>query len=532
MGDKPKRYRLKLSRLDFVSLVDDPAQPNAKTLLIKGRGAAVEGETHAKFVKASDELGLAFFWAFTSTNPDGSDHYDLHGDTIEQDFVKAAMEFMLDGGGAVDEMHDGKSSDARVAFAMPMTPEIAKAFSIDAKQSGLMVALKVTDDQLAKLKSGEYTGVSIAGLGEREPVTARKSSDKRYFTDEILGHQHEVCVYDDGFPWMTDATVEGGTAPHRHTVTRDTEGKLAVLADSGHTHTLTEMPKVIVAPADAVVVTEEKRGSAPTVVNVTFDPRTLLDAASSTTTTAIRNAIASKSTRLNLTRKVAPMTLEEALAEIEDLKAKLEAAKGDTSDAEKRASLTDAQRAHLKGLDKADAATFLAKSTSERDAAIAKALESDPVEVEFNGQSYRKSAGSAVVELAKAAKAQAEMLAKQADEIEKSDIRKAAADLFGGMPGDNDTHDYITRVLRKDAAMYEKAAATIRGMKSTSSIGKKAPGAGGEAVAEGNEAELASLVAKHVAEHKTDERTARLAVVKSGRGRELYNAIEIAKKSR
>lgn len=153
------RYRLKLKRLDFISPVDSPAQETAKVVLIKR-----EAEGTARVVKVADELGLVFCWAFTS-KANGESYYDLHGDTIDEDFVAAAAAFM-EQGGPTDEMHDGEP-DGRVVFAMPMTPEIAKAFGVETDTTGLMVALKPSPDVLAKFKSGEYAAVSIAGIGER-----------------------------------------------------------------------------------------------------------------------------------------------------------------------------------------------------------------------------------------------------------------------------------------------------------------------------------------------------------------------------
>lgn len=237
-----------------------------------------------------------------------------------------------------------------------------------------------------------------------------------------------------------------------------------------------------------------------------------------------------------LTRKVSTMTLDEALAEIKDLKAKLaelDKSKEDLEEikdeAEKRATMTDAQRAHYKTLDKADAKAFLAKSASERDADVTKRLAGDPVEVEFNGVEYRKSSGPAVIELAKAAKAQAEQLAKRDNEIKKARIRKAASEILKNAPGTDATHDFIVEQLEGNA----DAMATLKGLVATSSIGKSAAGAGGEAIVDtGPQAEFDALVAKHVEIHKCDAGTARLAVTKTERGRALYGEIELLKKRR
>lgn len=159
------RYKLKLAKLDFVSPVDTPAQESARVLLFK---SADSFEAFAQVAKVSDDLGLVFCWAFTSTNPDGTAYHDLQGDAIDTDFLKAAAEFM-ENGGATDELHDGVQT-GRVVFAMPMTPEIAKAYGVETKTVGLMVALKPPPDVLAKFKDGTYTGVSIAGTGSRELI--------------------------------------------------------------------------------------------------------------------------------------------------------------------------------------------------------------------------------------------------------------------------------------------------------------------------------------------------------------------------
>ncbi len=210
----PPRYRLKLNRLDFISAVDQPAQETAKVLLIKRRD--VKG--FARVAKVDDELGLVFLWAFTSTNADGSDYYDLQGDSVT-DFVKAAADFM-EGARAVDTMHDGKQSGS-VVFAMPMTPEIAKAFGVDTKQSGLMVAIKPSPDDLAKFKSGEFTGVSIAGLGTREPLEKRRVRKESVLTSETDGHQHSLDLDAPSDSWCDSYSTsyqnaEGEQGGHSH----------------------------------------------------------------------------------------------------------------------------------------------------------------------------------------------------------------------------------------------------------------------------------------------------------------------------
>ncbi|MCX5748252.1 MAG: hypothetical protein NT062_37850 [Proteobacteria bacterium] len=171
MSKLTPKFKLRITSIKFCSVVDFPAQPNATTLLIKRAPTGDEITATARLAKVSDELGLCFFWAFMSTNPDGTPHADLQGDVVDPDFMKAAMDFMTDGGGAVDEMHDENPEAGKVIFCMPMDADIAAAFGLgDVKTSGLMVALKPSPSVLAKLKSGELGGVSISGSGIREPL--------------------------------------------------------------------------------------------------------------------------------------------------------------------------------------------------------------------------------------------------------------------------------------------------------------------------------------------------------------------------
>jgi len=175
----PRRFKLKLSKLDFVSLVDQPAQETASIRLIKRAVDAreadeIQAQATARVVKIGDgDNPLVHCWAFTCTDETGQPYHDLQGDAIGADFIKAAETFMHSGA-AVDEMHDGQQT-SRVAFAYPMDSDVAramfgKAVGDGVKTSGLMVAIRPSPEALGKLRSGAYTGVSIAGLGTREPV--------------------------------------------------------------------------------------------------------------------------------------------------------------------------------------------------------------------------------------------------------------------------------------------------------------------------------------------------------------------------
>lgn len=474
MGDKPSRYRLKLKRLDFISAVDAGAQgPIANVALIK-RADPGGFEATFRVAKTDESLGLVFGWAMAGTLDGGkTPHVDLQDDAIDvnsDEFLKACAEFM-EGGAAADVMHDGEQ-DGRVVFAFPLIPEINKALGIETETHGLAIAMKPSTETFKRFQSGELAAFSIGGVGERTPLdkgAARKSADKRYLTDEVAGHQHEVCVYDGGTPWMTDATAAGAASRHSHTVTRDESGALLVLADSGHTHTLTEVPKVISVDPDTVVVTEEKR-SPTTIVNVT-------------------NNATTKSPRIGTDSKVVikmneleefKTKLAEALARIATLEEQLGAAKAE-------AELTDEEKAHAAKLDVTEQKRFKALSKSDRKSEVAKALEADPVVCVFEGTAYRKSNPMAPM---------AKRLTEQAETIEKARIVEIAKAKVGRFPGKLEVHEYLIKSVLNGGGSKELVDATLESLGGSNEMWAekaKAPGFSGTAPTNGTASPMEAL---------------------------------------
>jgi len=427
------RYRLKLSKLDFISPVDVPAQETARVLLIKRAGPA---DGFARVAKVDDSLGLVFCWAFTSTTASGDPYHDLQGDCIDEGgFVKAAADFMA-GQRAVDEMHDGKAA-GYVAFAMPMTPEIAKAFGVETKTIGLMVALKPSPAALAKFRSGEYTGVSIAGSGTREVVKAAAATAARrvqkltVLTSVVEGHQHSIDL-DEPASCYRDRlstsyqTAEGATEGHCHAWVYDaTTGAVTIALDSGHDHAVAE-----VVPAEVLAAALVEQAEPPTCA-----PASEPAVDGPTISVVVARAPAGVSTRPGVAPTVVPKetptvpTPEEIkIAELTKTVARLE----------QLATLSDAQRAHHAQLRGGDAEAFLAKSQLERESVLKAIADADqPLYKTASGIEIRKSDGPVALELAKqadlAAKQQAvttELLAKAQAATETAAIEKrAAADL-------------------------------------------------------------------------------------------------------
>jgi len=126
-------------------------------------------ETRAVVLKVHEELGLVLGWAIVCTE-DGEPYFDKQDDHIPEDaMLKAAADFM-ENSRAATEMHD-RSEAGTVVFAFPLTEDVKKAFGIECKKTGLMIALKPDADMLEKFKSGELTGFSIGGVrGDDEIV--------------------------------------------------------------------------------------------------------------------------------------------------------------------------------------------------------------------------------------------------------------------------------------------------------------------------------------------------------------------------
>lgn len=118
-------------------------------------------DIRAKVLKVDDSLGLVMGYAIVCTE-DGEPYFDLQGDHIPEDaMLKAALDFM-EHSRIAKEMHEGDQAGT-VVFAFPMTEDIAKAFGILTKRTGLMIAIRPNADMLQKFQLGELTGFSIGG---------------------------------------------------------------------------------------------------------------------------------------------------------------------------------------------------------------------------------------------------------------------------------------------------------------------------------------------------------------------------------
>lgn len=122
----------------------------------------IEPLASAQIVKVDDSLGLVLGWAIISKR-DGADYFDLQDDHIPEEAMLAAAVDFMQSGAMAKEMHAG-GGKGTVLFAFPMTTDIAKAFGIETKTTGLMIGMKPDSaEMLGKFRDGTYKGFSIGG---------------------------------------------------------------------------------------------------------------------------------------------------------------------------------------------------------------------------------------------------------------------------------------------------------------------------------------------------------------------------------
>ena len=130
-----------------------------------------------KVLKRDQASPLVYGWGSICRVRDASgnmaDYRDTDNEEFPEDVTEAAWrEFMINSR-AMDVMHDEQPL-GRVVYAMPMTTDIAKAFGVlDAlDRTGVMVGVQIDDPQLLeKFRTGEYTGFSIGGSAQYEPIS-------------------------------------------------------------------------------------------------------------------------------------------------------------------------------------------------------------------------------------------------------------------------------------------------------------------------------------------------------------------------
>jgi hypothetical protein len=325
--------------------------------------------------------------------------------------------------------------------------------------------------ELAAVPTGaqDIQGTAILKSKAKGPTSIAKRSA---LTSAQLGHTHVLYGIDDSMAGTTSyesTFVEGAPndryTGHCHPWVRAEDGSISIGEAMGHSHEV----GVMSAPLAKAITVELQNDSR-----------------------ALTQAVVAKSTRsADVSQRES--TPEGTMSNTPDLAKQLADVTKSNERLERIAKMSGAHKAHFDTLTGEDADTFLAKSNTDRETIVSEVAkrneESNKVVYvsKSRGDVFRAKDDPRMVEMAKA-------MDEQFVTIEKANIRKQALEVLGGMPGSDDAHDLIVGAVLKSGAKKEEIDAALeclKGMKATSTIGKRAPGFGGtdaEAGTEGGDA--------------------------------------------
>jgi hypothetical protein len=303
---------------------------------------------------------------------------------------------------------------------------------------------KVIIDEVAGVPVGAQEIQGTAILKSKDPHAKPPTAfEKRSaLTTSTDGHTHLLYGLDDAMSGTTTWETMPNSSSysgHSHPWVRDEQGKIVVGEAMGHTHEVGAMSAAIA-----------KSGA-------------------DKSTQAIAVPHGGPTTATPTEKTAMPTEQENKITDLTKRNERLE----------RIAKMSGVQKAHFDTLTGDDADAFIAKSNTERDtilADVAKRNEEANKVVyvsKSTGDVYRAKDDTRLVDMAK-------RMDEQHVSIEKSNIRKRAVEVLGGMPGADEVHDLIIGSVLKSGAKQEEIDAAIeclKGMKSTSSVGKRAAGA-------------------------------------------------------
>jgi hypothetical protein len=335
-------------------------------------------------------------------------------------------------------------------------------------------------------------------------------------TSEDAGHQHVVdlddaaCSPADELRTATAIDADGNW--HDHAWLFDpSSGDVTIAANAGHDHTVDAAVDVQTLAAAMVLAAQpdEPLGDDDSI------PMPVTDEESSGKV-SIEIAMRSKSTPQRPVPHGGHVTKELVSKEQTPMKVVV---------------LTEREHAHYSKMVGADAEAFLAKSASERDAEVIKALDADPVvfKGDVTGIEVRKSQGAAFLALAKshedtakANKTLAEAVSKANTDKDAEIMKARAKSEAGHIPGDDDVKIELLKWVGSD----EKRTALV---KSLDAMAK----ALGKPVGSSNGGDIGTPMAAFSAElgefAKSKNQTPAAATaefIRTPRGAELYTAYE------
>jgi len=192
-GFESMAHKLKNIKISWISLVSDPA--NEKGIIYKSKYVPESKETKVvSIAKADNEKHLIYGIVYSPDDPDAHDE-SANGEEIEKACHRFSEDFRQ---WAVDTEHNELENMSTVVenYILKGTHSILT----EAKEGSWIVVIKVRDVEIwDAVKSGEITGISMAGLAEKVEVektkdTAEeiKSFIKSFFKSKDMTEEEEM----------------------------------------------------------------------------------------------------------------------------------------------------------------------------------------------------------------------------------------------------------------------------------------------------------------------------------------------------
>ncbi|QBQ71176.1 hypothetical protein S0112_069 [Shewanella phage S0112] len=369
---------------------------------------------------------------------------------------------------------------------------------------------------VALTRSGANQHAHVTFIKSKEDPKKKKKDQymKRGDLADMLtsveeGHQHGIRVNfydDDAYIYVDWATSEGEQSGHSHTLYMD-DGELKLTVNAGHTHTI-DMSGLQEILLNRVAKGEEQQD-----------------------TISHADLIESGAVKIDISLLKSEGIMPDTKDEVARLNQELTKTKADLEVANKVASLSDAERTAYHKMSPADQTNFLNSGTLAREG-IMKQLEAlDPIEyTATNGTEYRKSAGQAVITMAKQFDEQAKELALSKAATKTATLAKRATEELGHLAGEDLVKASLLGAI-DDIADEEMRKKVLEMVKSTDSAAMIITGSQGTStapatttVAKTASDKLETLVKAHMAKEKCSEDAAYEAVLMTAEGNDLYNA--------
>lgn len=309
-----------------------------------------------------------------------------------------------------------------------------------------------------KMVAKEHTKMQknlVADLKKRGLLTALKK--RGMLTTAVEGHTHLLDDGDGAASGCTDGATMGvgdpygsgyGTGYHWHPWSRSTDGTIMIGEAAGHTHELLT-PDELQQILDAADADVDEEDTALVKSRAGYStPNAPVNHGGPTSTGAAQ--MDAKDTEIADLKKRSTM-LTKMLAAV--------------------VAMPESHRQHCSMLGPEGAESFALKSPAEREVDVQKALENDPVEIEVDGIQYRKSAGPAMISMAKRQKEMQTELAKARELTETTRLEKRARETVGNLGGTLPLSTRLMKAIEREFTDAKEQEAVVGMLKFASKLG-------------------------------------------------------------